>query len=66
MSFTQAGICENLVSDLGANLLSQVMKEMYALFGIKKLNTVGLLARSLGCLEREAPYGHHSSKMSVK
>ena len=53
LSFTQAGICENLVSDLGANLLSQVMKEVYALFGVKKLNTVAYSPRSLGCLERQ-------------
>jgi hypothetical protein len=52
LSFTQAGICENLTSDLGSNLLSQIMHEIYALYGVKKLNTVAYTPKALGKLER--------------
>ena len=46
------GVPESLLSDRGANLLANVMKEVCELLGITKLNTTAYQTQCNGMVER--------------
>jgi transposase InsO family protein len=46
------GVPNRLLSDIGANFLSNLLKEGYSLMGIKKLNTTAYHPQTDGLVER--------------
>ena len=62
LCISQGGVCEMLITDLGANLVGGLMTRLYELLGIKKGQTLSYMPSCLGRAER----GHRTLGASLR